>query len=551
MSIRTAITVDMWCTLPGADLGGSDQFGFLFTFGNIESGNGGRCIFLQPAEARLTMASGQPSWGTEESARFSPIVGAVDLHLTCVIDPPTQRMLVFTNGALAGAHYTLSIPMSAIADIYNYIGLSLFSQDGYRNVIIDEFRIWDGALTGLEIAGFDMAGPDDTTPATITVTSLTASALLPTVVQGGHTTIEVFGQASNFPYPVLIDNSFCTFISSDPNVLTVDANGVVTAHRPGTAEVTVEYGEASDSVSITVFQPETVLKHRYSFDGDLHDSVGGAAWDGTAPAGVDFDSIPGQAVLNSGLAQYIQFPSGIITNYTALTVEIWCSFPTFFDGNCFLWAFGNTLGGDNHGANYVFAQPAQGRVAISGWDPGWAGPEQQVGNMGNFTSVYTSPANQLHLTSVFNPAAGWMAVYTNGVLADQNNGVTWQLSTVHDVFNYIARSLYEADSYISVNVDEYRIYDGALTADQVAESHALGPNAVPDLGQPPVLSVSYDAGNVVLSWSTNATGFQLMSRMALTDPTWEPVEAAPEVSGSEYRVVLPASDTSRFFILSR
>ncbi|HPU57345.1 MAG TPA: hypothetical protein PLH97_13875, partial [Verrucomicrobiota bacterium] len=80
---------------------------------------------------------------------------------------------------------------------------------------------------------------------------------------------------------------------------------------------------------------------------------------------------------------------------------------------------------------------------------------------------------------------------------------------------------------------------------------ALGPNAVPDLGQPPVLSVSYDAGNVVLSWSTNATGFQLMSRMALTDPTWEPVEAAPEVSGSEYRVVLPASDTSRFFILSR
>jgi len=171
--------------------------------------------------------------------------------------------------------------------------------------------------------------------------------------------------------------------------------------------------------------------------------------------------------------------------------------------------------------------------------------------MGNFTSVYTSPANQLHLTSVFNPAAGWMAVYTNGVLADQNNGVTWQLSTVHDVFNYIARSLYEADSYISVNVDEYRIYGGALTADQVAESHALGPNAVPDLGQPPVLSVSYDAGNVVLSWSTNATGFQLMSRMALTDPTWEPVEAAPEVSGSEYRVVLPASDTSRFFILSR
>src|SRR5208282_5349671 len=80
-----------------------------------------------------------------------------------------------------------------------------------------------------------------------------------------------------------------------------------------------------------------------------------------------------------------------------------------------------------------------------------------------------------HVTAVFNPPAGYLAFYTNGVLAAVNNAVTVPLSSVNDVYSYIGRSLYSVDPYPDFTLDEFRIYNGALSANEIAATQALGP----------------------------------------------------------------------------
>ncbi len=109
------------------------------------------------------------------------------------------------------------------------------------------------------------------------------------------------------------------------------------------------------------------LVNRYSFTDDgtgtnIVDSVGGTNWYGILPNGGDLVDAPGQLILSASSAQYVQLPVGVLSNYTAVTIDVWASFGTL-PGNCFLYGFGAT---DNGGAgqNYIFCQPENGRIAI-------------------------------------------------------------------------------------------------------------------------------------------------------------------------------------------
>src|SRR5262249_49350206 len=114
-------------------------------------------------------------------------------------------------------------------------------------------------------------------------------------------------------------------------------------------------------------------------------------------------------------------------------------------------------------------QPSDGRIAISDADPGWQ-HEQGTGGMGNLSLL------TMHVTSVYNPSAGVLELYTNGVLVSRNTGITIPLSSVSNVLSYIGRSLYNADSYADLSLDEFRIWNGALNPLQVAGCDVNGPD---------------------------------------------------------------------------
>ena len=465
LSNYNAVTIDCWATfgtLPGNC--------FLYGFGNTDAGGlGENYIFCQPKNGRIAITGVDPGYTGEQGCGGAGDFSGLTVHVTSVYNPVLGYIELYTNGVLVSANNGVTVQMSSVSNQLNYIARSLYTPDSYMDVALNEFRIWNGALNGLQVAGCELGGPDTVSLSAGTVTSIQLQVPFYQLIQGGSESATVSATASLFPSPIGI-TQLCAYASGNTNILTVNSNGVINAVGQGSTAIVASYSSLTSTQTITVIQPASVLTHRYSFTADASDSVGGAAWNGTLPNGGTFAG--NQVQLAAASSQYVQFPAGIISNYASVTIEAWASFPTPLPGNCFFFGFGNTDGG-GAGENYIYLQPSAGHIGIGGNDPGYVG-EQQAGTYGNL-----SLNSNVHISAVFNPQAGWIAVYTNGILAGKNLAVTWQLNQVSSVLNYIARSLYTGDSYMDVNVDEYRIYNGALTGQGIAISDAAGPNSIP------------------------------------------------------------------------
>ena len=369
---------------------------------------------------------------------------------------------------------------------------------------------------------------------------INAGQVVPAVLWAWQT-----GQAS----PVnLATNSIhaITWSSSDTRVAGVDVSGNVTGVVGGTATITATYaslGLSATQVVQVVGQPKALL-HRYSFNdspGSLVavDSVGGSAWNGTLPNGGTFTG--SQLSLASNLQQYVQLPAGILSNYPAVTIEAWLTFPDLLANNCFLFGFGNVSG--STGVNYIFCAPKAGRIAIT---PGTYSSEQNAYGYTDF-----SYQTGLHLTAVFNPPANCIALYTNRVLLGVNNAVIVPMSSVNNVFSYIGKSLYSADPYPDLTLDEFRIYSGALSAEEITATDALGPNALLSEGSP-VLGITTTPATLTLFWPVGFPGFAVQSRTNLFLGNWGTLSAPiPQLVGSQWQVTLPLSQTVQFFRLQK
>ncbi len=475
LSNYTAVTIDAWVTTQTLP-----TYCFFWGFGNTDSGGyGANYLFGSLARQYVAIAGVDPGYTAEQGTAGGANLSGVTVHFTTVCNPAAGYIALYTNGVLQSINKGVTTPLSSVQDVYSYIGKSLYNGDPYGDMQLDEFRIWNGALNDLQVAGTDVAGPGTVSTAYGTVTGLQLQLPFFQLTQGGNEAPVVIAQASLVPYTVDISR-IATLSSGNTNVIKINGtNNTIVAVGQGSANVIATYGSVSATQTVTVVQPVSVLVHRYSFsdtdDGNgnygasVADSVGGAAWNGTLPNGGAFTG--SQLQLTASGVQYVQLPAGVISNYSALTIDAWASFPSTLPGNCFFWGFGNT---DNSGlgASYIYLQPSAGHIGITGSDPGYTS-EQQAGGYGNL-----SLRNNVHITAVFNPQVNWIAVYTNGVLTGKNLAVTWQMNQVSSALNYIARSLYN-DPYMDVNMDEFRIYNGALTSQGIAISDAAGPDSIP------------------------------------------------------------------------
>jgi hypothetical protein len=152
-----------------------------------------------------------------------------------------------------------------------------------------------------------------------------------------------------------------------------------------------------------------------------------------------------------------------------------------------------------------------------------------------------------HLVAVYAPHRGVAKIYVDGVLHASNVPASALTGMIDNVV-WLGVSRWN-DSTLNGWFNELRIHEGAFSDADVATSFAAGPNA----GLPtanPDLAIQQSGANVVLSWTTNATGFTLMSNTTPVLP-FSPVNIAPTVSGSNNTVTVPATDDSVFFILEQ
>lgn len=365
---------------------------------------------------------------------------------------------------------------------------------------------------------------------------------------------------ANFPHP--------TYSSSNPSVAAINTNGLLTCVSPGTSTITATVGafNSKNSVTITVTPAGGTLIHRYSFTSDASDSVGGA--NGTLNG--DATIANGQLVLSGNQGSSVILPPGILSGVDEVTIETWVSFPGAINPFANLCAFGfsdtiplDTFIGD--GGNYITFSPHTGggtaQANFGQGIPGNAGERDAV----QAGMVYDGLTN-LQIAIVFHPKAGYEAFYTNGVQCatismwnDMIDPVGYQDPAITnksilsytlglDTTNFIGQSLYTADPGLLANVDEFRIYNGALTQSQIQADYAAGPNAFPV--QP--MTIALSGKNVIVSWPVSGnSGLTLMESASIgTGASWSAVGGTTNIVGATISETIPISGKTEFFRLS-
>jgi hypothetical protein len=297
----------------------------------------------------------------------------------------------------------------------------------------------------------------------------------------------------------------------------------------------------------------TALIHRYSFnDGTARDSIGannGVFYNTSGQASI----ANGQLNLLGASGDYVDLGPNILTPASlssgAVTLEAWAAFYTANGAWTRLFDFGNING--TVGANYIFLSPnnaangGSARLAVSDTSPGY---DDEAGFFVNDLLGQTN----LHVVAVFDPIPGsqFLALYTNGVLAASVPTGNKTLTSITNVYSFLGRSLYSSDSWLAGSIDEFRIYDGILSADEIAATQLLGPNQLLSPASPP-LSCSMAGGSLVLSWPLVSAGFALQSCTNLAANAWAAASWAPQISATQWQVTIPFSAGAQFFRLSR
>jgi regulation of enolase protein 1 (concanavalin A-like superfamily) len=336
-----------------------------------------------------------------------------------------------------------------------------------------------------------------------------------------------------------------SFQSSAPGIVAVNTNGIVTALSPGMAAITASFGGAASVMNVVV-QP-FVLEHRYAFTNDASDSIGGASGILMGDAVIS----GGQLVLDGTGGTFVDLPIGLFMSFNSITIEIWVT-----DKGSGAWAriydFGNSVNGEGQQGgstqDMFLSLPSgfgnlRGSYTLTG-----GGSGEQVLEWPNGGRPPVGQKSHIVWATDGGAQTGWL--YINGVLVGQNNAMTLTPASFGPTLNdWIGKSQFTADAYFNGAIDEFRIYEGALTAQQVQNNYLAGPDLPPV--QAPWLLLAASNTNLIVSWPVSAPGFALQSSLTLgIGSSWTNVNASITTTNGLYQVtLLPSPGAATFYRL--
>jgi hypothetical protein len=237
---------------------------------------------------------------------------------------------------------------------------------------------------------------------------------------------------------------------------------------------------------------QATLIHRYSFDGDgtlVIDSKYAAHGEvlGTTLAGDGTLSLIGETSM-----QHVDLPNHLMRGLSDATFEAWV---TWRGGKVWqrVFDFGNSSNGEgapgSNGTSYLFLTVASGNDPARGLSSALRAAFSTNGVNDEDICHGSSPLpidQPTHVALVIDHGNQRMILYRDGVLEaecdcdgaiESECDLSRSLSLIDDVNNWLGRSNYAADADFAGSYDEFRIYDAALTAEQIAESFEAGPDA--------------------------------------------------------------------------
>lgn len=485
LSNHHSITIEVWITDNG-----SGNWSRIYDFGSSSAGEdfpigtsgttGTRYMFLTPRSGGGTLRGAHTLTGGgagEQIVEWSGVAlpAGVMKHVLWVYDEATTTARLYVDGQQVGINELVTIKPSDIEPtVNNWVGRSQFSADAFLNARIHEFRIYDEALSPHQISINYAIGPDVimTNVGAPQALRLTGPAQL---IMGGAASLVLradFAAVTNVTITALPG---VTYRSSDTNVVMVSSSGWLTAVDGGVAEITATYQGLTAVWTVSVQAPPQTLRHRYSFATDASDAVGGAH--GVLMGG---PAVADGAVRLNGVNQYVDLPNNLVMTYTSITYEVWAT-DNGSGGWARVWDFGNSSGGEGNqggGTSYMFlAWPYGGGGGIRGAYKTATGSEQILN-----VSPQPPVGVRQHIVWTQDAASQTARIYINGVLRGVNSGFTYTPAAIGTTFNnWLGRSQFN-DPWFNGSIDEFRIYNVAITEAEVKQNYELGPDVSPQSG---------------------------------------------------------------------
>ena len=242
----------------------------------------------------------------------------------------------------------------------------------------------------------------------------------------------------------------------------------------------------------------------------------------------------GKAVRLSGGGEYVNLPTGIVSGLSDFTVSAWVN-PASTDTWSRIFDFGT--GTTVNMFMTVNAGGAGLRFAIT---TGGGGGEQQLTGGGQL------PLNTWsHVAVTLAGTTG--TLYLNGAAVATNPNMTLHPSTLGSTNqNWIGRSQYP-DPFLNATVDDFNIYDLALSPDEVV---AL---AAGERGAGDVADYEFDetGGAPALDTSGNGRNATIVSpgaAAAANTPLWQPLPDGPVIAIPAGSTNVPVTSTSGFTV---
>ncbi|HEU5396268.1 MAG TPA: LamG-like jellyroll fold domain-containing protein, partial [Verrucomicrobiae bacterium] len=434
------------------------------TFGVTNTTTGSATI------SNLLVAAGSALEFQRVTNTATPLIAASNLTVngTCLVK------IVGTNGLRIGANYPL-------------IGYSGTFSGQFTNLLLQMPGGFGGTLVS-NTNQVTLAVTSTNTPSGLTATPGDSQVTLNWTALVGATNYYVKrATISGGPYTIIASSTTSTYI--DLTVTNGTTYYYVVSALGGS-------GESPNSVEARA-TPSSSLQAYLKFDetsGTSAADATGNGWTGTLVNGPNFVAgYSNNAVnLSSASSQYVTLPAGVVSTLSDFTVSAWVNLATVANWNrIFDFGTGTTA--------YMFLTPQNGsngkvRFAIT---TSGGGGEQQI------NSSATLSLNTWHQVAV--TISGSVGIlYVDGAAVGTNSSMTLNPASLGTTTqNYIGKSQY-SDPYLNGQVDEFRIYNRALSSAEVVTLAA-------SLAAPGGLAATAGDGRVTLSWNVvpNAADYEV------------------------------------------
>jgi len=220
-------------------------------------------------------------------------------------------------------------------------------------------------------------------------------------------------------------------------------------------------------MAVQLANADAILTHRYSFDTDATDVVGGAN-----------GSLQGNAAVTNGgvfigANDGVGLPENLFTNYGSITFEMWfvdLNYPYLNPGPMTPRPF-------SAGYLYNFSGPQGGMNFAVINNNVSAGVWSQSGLSKTIPVPWITPGRTNHVVWTQDSSSNRACVYLNGTLVNQLASFTY---TPHNIgattINELGNIRPGATNNLYGEILEFRTYQGALSSLEVAQSDAAGPD---------------------------------------------------------------------------